>query len=187
MGSDQMTTGYTIVCRAHIVETCYAGSPTTRQFGEDLPMSEDGTWDGASVVCDACYIELQPFTPSGHAEYDELPEAIRHYREQVAFARQHADPQALVKEAEDMISKVTPRTPLQTNRAARDHAPRTIRSEGGRRWLTWDRTSTSVHVASRSGSARCAARSTKDQQSPESAGDFSTDLTTRAHRQFKSG
>jgi hypothetical protein len=81
-------------------------------------MSEDGTWDGASVVCDACYIELQPFTPSGHAEYDELPEAIRHYREQVAFARQHADPQALVKEAEDMISKVTPRTPLHRSAVA---------------------------------------------------------------------
>lgn len=112
-----MTTGYTIVCRAHIVDECYAGSPTERQFGEDLPMSGDGTWDGTSIVCDACYVELQPFTPSGHAENHELAAAIQHYNEQVAWARNHEDPGQLITQAKEMLAAVTPGTPM--HRSAR--------------------------------------------------------------------
>lgn len=110
-------TGYTIVCRAHIVDECYAGSPTKRQFGEDLPMSEDGTWDGTSIVCDACFVELQPFTPSGRGEYGELPRAIIHFREQAAWARNHEDPAQLIAEAEAWLTRVRPGTPM--HRSAR--------------------------------------------------------------------
>lgn len=51
-----------IRCRARVVATCYDGRPTSVQFGEDLPMTEDGTFlptqGGGSLVCDPCYINL---------------------------------------------------------------------------------------------------------------------------------
>lgn len=65
-----------IRCRAQISERCLDGHPTRMQFGDDLPMAEDGTYDGQSIVCDACYVQLMPLTPSGAALNDELPAAI---------------------------------------------------------------------------------------------------------------
>lgn len=47
-----------IVCRARVSASCLHEHPTTSQFGEDLPLSEDGTFDGATIVCDPCYIAL---------------------------------------------------------------------------------------------------------------------------------
>ena len=47
------------------------------QFGDDLSMRADGTYDGQSIVCDACYVQL---TPSGVALNDELPVAIAEAR-----------------------------------------------------------------------------------------------------------
>jgi hypothetical protein len=55
----------TISCRALISPDCLDGQPTREQFGEDYdddvldpPMSEDGTYDGSSIVCDPCYVAL---------------------------------------------------------------------------------------------------------------------------------
>jgi hypothetical protein len=68
---------YRIRCRAKVTGECYDGDPTAKQFfGQDLPMSEDGTFDGTSIVCDACYVYLMPRTPSGRALHHELPAAI---------------------------------------------------------------------------------------------------------------
>jgi len=74
---------HTIRCRAQVADGCLDGEPTSRQFGdpdEDLPMSEDGTWevdDGVeTIVCDPCYVALMPLTPSGAGLRDELPAAI---------------------------------------------------------------------------------------------------------------
>lgn len=61
---------YLITCRAQITENCFDGDPCARQFGEDLPMSEDGTFDGKSIVCDSCYVML------GCPTNAELPDAI---------------------------------------------------------------------------------------------------------------
>lgn len=67
---------YTIVCRARVSEDCYQGRPTSVQFGKDLPLDEDGTFDGRSIVCDACYVTLMPLTPSGRGLHHELDAAI---------------------------------------------------------------------------------------------------------------
>jgi len=50
--------GETIVCRSRKSSSCYHGRPTaeTEMDPDGYGMSEDGTWDGESVVCDACYI-----------------------------------------------------------------------------------------------------------------------------------
>jgi hypothetical protein len=93
-----------IRCRARLADVdCYDGSPTSRQFGEedgDLPMSYDGTYDGSTIVCDACYIALMPFTPSQQGLHGELTAAIDHYERMLTFARAHDAPQELVLEAD---------------------------------------------------------------------------------------
>jgi len=65
-----------ISCRARVASSCLDGQPTRKQFGDNLPMAEDGTYDGASIVCDACYIALMPLTPSGRGLNHELGAAI---------------------------------------------------------------------------------------------------------------
>lgn len=71
-----------IRCRARIAGRCLDGQPTRAQFGDDLSMRADGTYDGESIVCDACYMQLMPFTASGRGLYDELDAAIEQVRGQ---------------------------------------------------------------------------------------------------------
>jgi hypothetical protein len=52
--------GETINCRVKEAKGCEHGQPT-RSSGMDPEgdgMCEDGTWDGESVVCTACYIAI---------------------------------------------------------------------------------------------------------------------------------
>jgi hypothetical protein len=79
-----------ITCRAKVTPGCWDGELTSHQFfGQDLPMTEDGTYtcgpveqdDGqqlvtGSIVCDPCYMYLMPRTPSGKALNHELPPVI---------------------------------------------------------------------------------------------------------------
>jgi hypothetical protein len=66
-----------IKCRAKVTDLCFDGEPTKRQFGEDLPMSDDGLWDGETIICDPCYMKLIPMTASGMGLKHELDEAIQ--------------------------------------------------------------------------------------------------------------
>lgn len=52
--------GETINCRVKKSPNCYHGKPTAESAmdPEGDGMQEDGTWDGESVVCDACYIAI---------------------------------------------------------------------------------------------------------------------------------
>lgn len=57
-----------IKCRSKKSASCYDGKPEEQIYGED-GQSSDGTWDGQSVVCDACYIAVgQPSVPVDHPE-----------------------------------------------------------------------------------------------------------------------
>lgn len=68
---------HTIKCRAKLSNICLDGQPTTKQFeGQDLPLSEDGTFDGDTIVCDPCFIVIMPYSPSGRALRPEIEEAI---------------------------------------------------------------------------------------------------------------
>lgn len=71
---------YRIVCRARVSADCYHGKPTRTQFGDDLPMDEDGTYDGSSLICDSCYVRLMPLTASGRGLNSELDAAIEESR-----------------------------------------------------------------------------------------------------------
>lgn len=54
-----------INCRSRKSPACYHGKSVYTIYDPDGPgMSEDGTWDGQSVVCDACYLYIgQPAVP----------------------------------------------------------------------------------------------------------------------------
>lgn len=95
-----------IVCRARVTPSCYDGQPTASQFfGQDLPLTEDGTYawgpveqdDGqqlvtGSIVCDPCYLFLMPRTPSGKGLNSELPpviEAVRRRQKREREAAEH--------------------------------------------------------------------------------------------------
>lgn len=71
---------YTINCRARVSPDCMNGHPTIEQFGENIPMDEDGTFIdddmGGSIVCDECYLIVMNYTPSGRGLNHELPLAI---------------------------------------------------------------------------------------------------------------
>lgn len=83
-----MSGGQTIHCRARLVDDCLDGEPTVRQFGAPgpgelpEPQSADGTYDPEtnSIVCDACYMALGPYTASGRVTSAELPGAIERAR-----------------------------------------------------------------------------------------------------------
>jgi hypothetical protein len=47
----------TIRCRAHASPNCYDGKPSKPVYG-DTGMAGDGTYNGTSVVCCACYLRL---------------------------------------------------------------------------------------------------------------------------------
>lgn len=68
-----------INCRARTSPKCLHGVDEKVVY-EDGQI-EDGTWDGDSVVCDACYVGLMHLTPSGQALTHELDAAIQNARE----------------------------------------------------------------------------------------------------------
>lgn len=47
----------TIVCRAQVADHCYDGKESDSVYGE-VGMAGDALFDGTSVICDVCYIEL---------------------------------------------------------------------------------------------------------------------------------
>lgn len=59
-----------IKCRAKVSPNCYNGREEAAVYGEEA-QETDGTWDGDTVVCDACYINL------GQPLLRELEAAIR--------------------------------------------------------------------------------------------------------------
>jgi hypothetical protein len=68
-----------VACRARIAQGCTDGKPTLEEFGEDLPLEEDGTYQDGSIICNSCYIRLMPHTPSGQGLLHELPAAIQKF------------------------------------------------------------------------------------------------------------
>ena len=72
-----------IICRAQISPHCLNGRSVAEHYEKPLYELDDGTYEPASmsVVCDPCYVDLMPLTPSGQALTHELDGAIAHARE----------------------------------------------------------------------------------------------------------
>jgi hypothetical protein len=53
---------YVIICRARVSRDCYHGKPSSVQFMDDLPLTEDGSYmpdgEGGTILCDSCYLRL---------------------------------------------------------------------------------------------------------------------------------
>lgn len=101
-------------CRARLVNDCAHGRPEN----PEEPMPEDGTFDGESVVCWACYVAVMPFTPSGQALNEELPAGIRIYRENAEYARAHPNPELLALDAEAVVGASRAGSPRHVSAAA---------------------------------------------------------------------
>jgi len=72
-------TGPTVIrCRARLTDDCYDGRAVATVYPDGI--DDDYTWNGETVVCDACYIGLAPLTRSGKALVHELPSAIAQAR-----------------------------------------------------------------------------------------------------------
>jgi hypothetical protein len=53
-----------IKCRAKRSPNCYEGRECVSVYGGYDSMDDDGTFDGETVICDACYIAIgQPALP----------------------------------------------------------------------------------------------------------------------------
>lgn len=58
----------TIPCRAKVSDHCHLGN------------EDDGSFDGSTVICMACYHDLMPYSKSNRLLKDEFDQAIRNYR-----------------------------------------------------------------------------------------------------------
>lgn len=47
--------GETLYCRAQESDRCMDGWPLDEAY-VDGPIEDDATWDGASVICDECFL-----------------------------------------------------------------------------------------------------------------------------------
>src|ERR1700733_7331743 len=105
-----------ITCRAKVTDDGYDGQPTKVQFGEDLPISADGTWRGiddeSTIVCDPCFLMVMPFTKSGAALKEELEDGIRAVRGNIEYARRHLNPAELIEDAKRNMELGRPGSPL---------------------------------------------------------------------------
>jgi hypothetical protein len=75
----------TVNCRARTSASCFHGHPVDQHYDPPDYDVEDGTFQHSSlsVVCDACYVELIPLTPSGQGLIHELDFAIQEARERI--------------------------------------------------------------------------------------------------------
>lgn len=55
-----ISTVHRIICRSRVSDHCLNRHPTSAQFSEDLPQSEDATYerDSGTIICDPCYMKL---------------------------------------------------------------------------------------------------------------------------------
>jgi hypothetical protein len=93
-------------CRAQLTPGCYDGRAAPAE-----QISDDGTWDGETIICDDCYPRLLPFTKSNLGLFDELQDAIEHYQVNAKHVRDHLNLDELVAEASSVIEKSFPGSP----------------------------------------------------------------------------
>lgn len=85
-----------IRCRAEFSEECEEGCTTTMDT-----LREDSTWDGRSILCNACYILIEPLMKmNAPSVVLESNNAVRRYREALAYVGGHSNPAKLVEEAD---------------------------------------------------------------------------------------
>jgi hypothetical protein len=104
-----------IVCRARTSSECYHGRKETTIY-PDGTQTDDGTWDGESVVCDACIIDVEAFANDN--DRPMLYDAIEHYRANLAHVRKVDDLSPLMSEAQTRAAEARPGSPLARSAAA---------------------------------------------------------------------
>lgn len=103
-----------IRCRAQTSSDCYEGMDEAiiYEHGQQI----DGTYDGSSVVCDACIFDVEPF--ANDHDRPLLNEAIEHYKANLQHVRRTDDLSPLMSEAQTRATEATPGSPLARSAAA---------------------------------------------------------------------
>lgn len=92
-----------VVCRARIVQSCLHGRPEEAVYPESKTQSEDGTWNGRSVICNSCYVALLPYTPDGMGLLADLPRAIQLYKDARLPVEDRVEKFIRINESEDGV------------------------------------------------------------------------------------
>lgn len=100
--------GTTISCRAHATEGCQDGTLEADVYAPDS-MTDDGTWNGQTVICDVCLPIIEPFANDNDRPLCER--AIEHYWSNRDWLEAHANPVELVEEARSQLGSASPGSP----------------------------------------------------------------------------
>lgn len=76
-----------IKCRAKVAQHCLDGKPAAEQFGEDLPLTADGTYRMGTIICDPCYAKVTLASPTGRDLLHELDETVNYRDHQASRVR----------------------------------------------------------------------------------------------------
>lgn len=110
----------TIKCRAKIVDECADGNDIAAIYDPiENPIHTDSSWDGETIVCDACYLEAQPFmVMNGDNIASEITVGIGRYMENLTYVRAHHDPGMLLANAQKQVNESREGSPLNKSAKA---------------------------------------------------------------------
>lgn len=97
-----------VSCRAKVSSDCYDGRDSS-VYSEDNPITNDGTWDGKSVICDACYLLTSAFENRNTSP----DEAVQIYLENLRFVKDAVNLEPLIAQAKNAAEKAHPGSPSQ--------------------------------------------------------------------------
>lgn len=110
----------TVICRAQISLECLHGASLPDTYPDGL--NDDSTFDGRSVVCDPCYIAIEPFMRMNAMNIPAAAdEAIGHYFVNLRWCQRHDNPAELVQDARAEAQKAAVGSPRRISAEALAH------------------------------------------------------------------
>jgi hypothetical protein len=107
----------TVICRAQVSPVCIHGASIPDTYPDGV--SDDSTFDGRSVVCDACYIAVEPFMRMNSMNIPHAAdEATEHYFVNLRWCQRHDNPAELVQDALSEAQKAAVGSPRRISSEA---------------------------------------------------------------------
>jgi hypothetical protein len=104
-----------VKCRAQVSLDCYNGKNIS-VYNKENPTQEDGTWNGSSVICDACYLLVQDFENRNHG-----PDwALAEYKANLAYIKgcNRTELEETIDAAQKAVDWARPGTPASKSAKA---------------------------------------------------------------------
>lgn len=82
-------------------------------------MADDGTYDGETVICDRCYLLIEPFMKMNQPNVPAVADqALWIYKDNLDYLMKSDDPEQLRRKALETAAGATPNSPLYNSAAA---------------------------------------------------------------------